>query len=122
MSTSYKVVILAIATWYGEDHHGLPMSNGEPFNMHAMTCATWLYPIGTILTVEYVGDSVEVVVTDKCDNATEIDLSKAAFAKICDPDAGQLGPDGTGTRATVIFELEKQTEEWMEKYGDPQDL
>ena len=86
----HTYVMMAIATFYGSAHHGKYMANNERYDMHALTCATWLYPIGTKLKVSYGIDSVIVTVTDKCDDKTDIDLSYAAFKAICDPDAGRI--------------------------------
>ena len=106
---SYEVIVLAICTWYADAHQGKTMANGEPFDMHNYTCATWLYPLGTELIVKYGNNSVIVLVTDRCDKKTEIDLSYAAFYKICNPDLGRM-------QAQVIFRLSDQTAEWKSKF------
>jgi rare lipoprotein A len=79
-----------VASWYGEEHRGLPMANGEPFNPDAMTCASWFYRFGTRLVVTSGGKSVIVTVTDRGPNRRFlktrrrriIDLSRAAFARL----------------------------------------
>lgn len=65
------------------------MANGETFDEHAYTCATWLYPFGATLRITNLqtDEEVVVVVTDRIGRRfaeTRIDLSKAAFAKIAD--------------------------------------
>ncbi len=69
------------------------MANGDKFRDEGFTCACRLYPLGTRLRVTNLenGRDVEVRVTDKIGKrfATKrIDLSKAAFQKICDLDKG----------------------------------
>lgn len=82
----------AQASWYGERHHGLPMANTKPFDMHAMTCAaTKRFKLGDRLRVTHEGKSVVVTVTDRGDFerlGRTLDLSRAAFAKIADLKTG----------------------------------
>ena len=106
------ITILSICTWYGEAHEGKTMANGEPFCMDCLTCATYLWPLGTQLEVEYKGNKVFVEVTDRCDDKTEIDLSKEAFNAICDLDKGRI-------EVAVTFRYEDQTKVWKDKYGEP---
>lgn len=65
------------------------MSNGETFDDNAYTCATRLYPLGSILRVTALGTkkalSVRVRVTDRIGKRfakKRIDLSKTAFRQI----------------------------------------
>jgi len=104
-----KILFLAIATWYGSAHHGKPMANGKLYDMTDMTVATYLYPLGTELEVRYGEQSVYVLVTDRCDTKTEIDMSRASFEKLMDLKIG---------RATVevIFDYDRQSNDWKEKY------
>lgn len=86
-----KIIFLAVATWYGGEHHGKIMANGETFDMNnPCTCATWLYPLGTELEVSYQGKTIYVLVTDRCDDKTEIDLSMAGFEMLTDLDKGRI--------------------------------
>ena len=79
-----------VASWYGEEHRGLPMANGKPFDPDKLTCASWFYPFGTKLLVRSGSRSVVVTVTDRGPNRRFlktkrrriIDLSRAAFARI----------------------------------------
>ena len=41
-----------IASWYGQDFHGLRTSNGEIYNMHEMTAAHKTLPMDTVLLVK----------------------------------------------------------------------
>ena len=73
------------ASWYGEGYRGKLMANGERFNPDAMTCACWLWPLGTKLEIQHGQRSVIVTVTDRGPAASldrMIDLSLAAFARI----------------------------------------
>lgn len=56
-----------IASWYGDDFHGKPTSSGEIYNMHAMTAAHKILPLGTHVKVTNVlnGKSVIVRVNDR---------------------------------------------------------
>ena len=56
-----------VASWYGRYHHGRPMANGQPFNMHALTIAHKDIPLGTRVELEnpQTGEKAEAVVTDR---------------------------------------------------------
>lgn len=56
-----------VASWYGQEHHGKPMANGEPFNMHAATIAHKELPLGTKVELRnpQTGQKVLAVVTDR---------------------------------------------------------
>lgn len=82
-------------SFYSEAHHGRPMANGRPFNMHALTTASPSLPMGTVLIVRNVqnGQSVQVTVTDRgpAKRLNRIlDLSKAAFAKLAPTSKGVI--------------------------------
>lgn len=93
LSTSYAGHH-GIASWYGEELRGSPMANGQPFNPSLFTCATWLYPMGTVLRVEHEGRYVLVLVTDRGPHKRYkkriIDLSYAAFSSLAHPDLGLI--------------------------------
>jgi rare lipoprotein A len=79
-----------VASWYGDECAQKPMANGRPFNPGAMTCASWFYPLGTVLKVTKTEDPrrwVIVKVTDRGPNkrllrTRQIDLSRAAFSAL----------------------------------------
>ncbi len=56
-----------VASWYGRYHHGRPMANGQPFNMHGLTIAHKDMPLGTRVELENpdTGQKAEAVVTDR---------------------------------------------------------
>jgi LysM repeat protein len=58
---------LVVASWYGPNHHGKLMANGQPFDMYADTVAHPSLPFDTPLrlTNPANGRSVEVRVTDR---------------------------------------------------------
>ena len=90
-----------IASWYGPNFHGKYTSNGEIYNMYALTAAHKTLPMNTIVKVTNLnnGKSVIVRINDRGPfvKGRIIDLSYAAGAKI--------GLDKTGiapVRLTVI--------------------
>jgi rare lipoprotein A len=88
-----------LASWYGEEHRGKLMANGKRFNPDKPTAASWFYPLGTKLRVTVKSTSgrrrsVQVTVTDRgpardlVRQGRIIDLGRAAFEKIAQPDLG----------------------------------
>lgn len=82
--------VRGLASWYGAEHAGQPMANGEPFDPARLTCAAWDWPLGSILAV-YCPEAqrtVIVVVTDRGPaprlraQGRVVDLSAAAFAAL----------------------------------------
>lgn len=80
-------------THYKGTYTGKLMANRQPYDPFAMTCASWDYPLGTMLLVSYEGRSVIVEVTDRHstnhkpspeESLTDIDLSFTAFCKLID--------------------------------------
>jgi rare lipoprotein A len=88
------------ASWYGPNFHGKLTSNGEKYNMWAMTAAHKTLPMNTIVKVinQRNGKSTVVRINDRGPFVSTriIDLSKAAASKI--------GMIGTGT-APVTLEV-----------------
>ena len=76
----------AVASWYGRELHGRRTSSGQPFDMHAFTCAHRTYPFGTKLKITNSanGKTVHCVVNDRGPTSKDrdIDLSYAAAKKI----------------------------------------
>lgn len=74
------------ASWYGPNFHGKLTSNGETFNMWAMTAAHKTLPMNTIVKVTNLRNGLSVVVriNDRGPfvQTRIIDLSKAAASKI----------------------------------------
>jgi rare lipoprotein A len=71
-----------IASWYGAPYHNRRGSNGEVYNMHAMTAAHLTLPLGSIARITNVktGHSALVRITDRGPFVTGriVDLSLAA--------------------------------------------
>lgn len=89
-----------IASWYGEKFHGRRTSNGEVYNMYAMTAAHKTLPIPSYLRVTNPanGRSVVVRVNDRGPFHDDriIDLSYAAAKKL-----------GYHNQGTALVELER---------------
>ncbi len=83
-----------IASWYGKAFHGRPTSNGETYNMYAMTAAHPTLPIPSYIRVTNVtnGRSVVVRVNDRgpFHGGRIVDLSYAAAYKLDYINAGSV--------------------------------
>jgi len=75
-----------LASWYGPPYHNRRGSNGEVYNMHAMTAAHRTFPLGSIVRVTNVktGSSAVVRITDRGPfiSGRILDLSLAAARKV----------------------------------------
>jgi len=75
-----------IASWYGPNFHGKKTSNGETYNMNAMTAAHKTYPMNTMVKVTNrdTGASAVVRINDRGPfvSGRIIDLSKTAAKKV----------------------------------------
>jgi rare lipoprotein A len=75
-----------IASWYGPPYHNRRGSNGEVYNMHAMTAAHRTFPLGSIVRVTNVktGSMALVRITDRGPfiPGRILDLSLAAAKKV----------------------------------------
>ena len=89
------------ASWYGKDFHGKKTSNGETYDMHAMTAAHKTLPLGVFVKVKNTDNGRETVVrvNDRGPfvKGRIIDLSYAAAKK--------LGVDIAGTAPVRIEAL-----------------
>jgi rare lipoprotein A len=77
---------VGLASWYGPPYHNRRGSNGEIYNMHAMTAAHRTYPLGSVVRVTNVktGSHALVRITDRGPfiRGRVIDLSLAAAEKL----------------------------------------
>lgn len=78
-----KIQYTGLASWYGAQHQGRKMANGQRFDRHKYTAASWYFPLGTMIRVVNLknGESVEVTITDRGPNLRLhriLDLSEAA--------------------------------------------
>lgn len=75
-----------LASWYGPPYHNRRGSNGEVYNMHAMTAAHRTFPLGSIVRVTNVktGSTALVRITDRGPfiRGRVVDLSLAAARKV----------------------------------------
>ena len=75
-----------LASWYGPPYHNRRGSNGEVYNMHAMTAAHRTFPLGSIVRVTNVktGATAAVRITDRGPfiPGRVVDLSLAAAQKL----------------------------------------
>jgi len=75
-----------IASWYGPPYHNRRASNGEVYNMHAMTAAHRTFPLGSIVRVTNLktGHAAVVRITDRGPfiPGRVVDLSLAAAQKV----------------------------------------
>lgn len=90
-----------IASWYGKDFHGKKTSNGEIYNMYAMTAAHKTLPLGTYVRVHNLENDrrVELRINDRGPfvRGRIIDLSfKAADA------IGIVGPGTARVEVTAL--------------------
>jgi rare lipoprotein A len=74
--------MIGIASYYGHEHHGRYMANGNRFNEHKLTAASHSLPLGSRVRVTNLRNrkSVVVTITDRMPkrNTRIIDLSAAA--------------------------------------------
>ena len=84
------------ASWYGKEHRGQLMANGQHFNPDKLTAASWFYELGTKVVVTCADRRVVVEITDRgpskrlVQKGRTIDLSRAAFAKLASPTLGLI--------------------------------
>ncbi len=62
LPSSEGYVESGIASWYGPDFHGKSTSNGEIYNMHAITAAHKLLPMQTMLLVQNLENGKQTIV------------------------------------------------------------
>jgi rare lipoprotein A len=94
-----------MASWYGRDFHGKKTSNGEFYNMYAMTAAHKTLPLGTYVRVHNLENNRSVVVriNDRGPfvRGRVIDLSYTA--------AKDIGIVGPGTAWVEVVALGRRT-------------
>ena len=80
------LVETGLASWYGAPYHNRRGSNGEVYNMHAMTAAHRTLPLGSVVRVTNpkTGSSALVRITDRGPfiDGRILDLSLAAAKKV----------------------------------------
>ncbi|MDD9302882.1 MAG: septal ring lytic transglycosylase RlpA family protein [Desulfobacter sp.] len=101
LATASGYVEKGTASWYGKKFHGRKTSNGETYNMYAMTAAHKTLPMNTWVRVENLnnGQQIQVRVNDRGPFVTGriIDLSYSGAHKI-----GMVGPGTARVRVTAL--------------------
>ena len=81
-----------VASWYGEDYHGRPMANGDPYNMFGNTIAHKELPLGTKVELKNprTGQTASAVIADRGPyiEGRDIDLSYGLASKLSMVEAG----------------------------------
>jgi rare lipoprotein A len=83
---SYPGHMKVVASWYGKEHHGRAMANGEIFDMNAATIAHKEIPLGTRVELENpsTGQRAKAVVADRGPYVAgrDVDLSYGLAKKL----------------------------------------
>jgi rare lipoprotein A len=107
-----------VASWYGKDFHGASTSNGEKYDMYAMTAAHKTLPLPTFARVTNIenGRSVVVRINDRgpFHERRIIDLSYAAAIK--------LGIHVRGTGEVVVEAIDSGAAELAQASAVPGDV
>ena len=107
--------IYGIASWYGDPFHGRRTSNGEVYDMHAMTAAHRTLPFQTVVRVHNLdnGKKVEVRLNDRGPfvKGRIIDLSHAAAEEI------DMVRPGTARVRLEILRIQVNTEKLTIQVG-----
>jgi rare lipoprotein A len=108
---SAKVRSVGIASWYGKQHQGKRMANGEKFDRHKLTAACWFLPLGSEVRVRNLanGKEITVLITDRGPAVRLnriIDLSEEA--------AIQLDFQQAGTTPVALFPVQRFEPETVE--------
>jgi peptidoglycan lytic transglycosylase len=115
LATHEGFVQTGVASWYGKDFHGKRTSNGEKYDMNAMTAAHKTLPLGVFVKVRNIDNGHETVVrvNDRGPfvKGRILDLSYAAARK--------LGVDVAGTAKVRIEALGYRTSV-ADKYNAPE--
>lgn len=89
------------ASWYGEDFHGRPTSSGEIYDMHSISAAHKILPLGTYVRATNLanGRAIVVRINDRGPfvKGRVIDFSYAAAKKI-----GLVGPGIARVRLVAL--------------------
>lgn len=98
---SEPVMIEGEASYYAKEYLGKKMANGQPYNPHRHTMATWDFPLGSIVKLEYTSRNgvLRTVICEVTDRGPakslvakgrRFDLSYSAFRMLENPKAGVI--------------------------------
>ncbi len=86
VTSAHGYVETGLASWYGANLHGKRTASGEPFDMHALTAAHKMLPLGALARVTFLatGKSILVRINDRgpFTEGYVIDLSYAAAKQL----------------------------------------
>lgn len=86
LDNAHNFTQLGMASWYGKAFHGKKTASGERFNMHALTAAHRVLPLGSKVLVTNLanGNTVVLRINDRgpFHNDRVIDVSKKAAKKL----------------------------------------
>lgn len=105
LASASGFVQTGIASWYGRKFHGRKTSNGETYNMHAMTAAHKTLPLGTWVSVHNLENNRKIVVRVN-------DRGPFVYGRIIDlsyTGAKRIGIVGTGTAKVRVTALGRAT-------------
>ena len=114
IDSAHGFVETGVASWYGRQFHGRKTSNGETYNMYAMTAAHKTLPMNTWVMVHNLDNNrrIKVRINDRGPfvSGRIIDLSYTGAKKI-----GIVGPGTARVRLTALG----QAVSYSEKTKDP---
>ena len=108
VSRPYAEQPTVVASYYSYECAGKPTASGEIFDPEKLTAAMWGVPFGTLVRVQ-LGPATNSVVVRINDRGPakhlnrKIDLSRRAFAKLADTDAGLIN-----VKLTILSENENR--------------
>jgi rare lipoprotein A len=105
LASASGFVQTGIASWYGRKFHGRKTSNGETYNMYAMTAAHKTLPLGTWVSVHNLENNRKIVVRIN-------DRGPFVYGRIIDlsyKGAKKIGIAGKGTARVRITALGRAT-------------
>ncbi|MCP4721550.1 MAG: septal ring lytic transglycosylase RlpA family protein, partial [Desulfobacteraceae bacterium] len=105
MASAHGYVEKGIASWYGKKFHGRKTSNGETYNMYAMTAAHKTLPMGTWVKV-YNRDTRQEVTLRVNDRGPFV---RGRIIDLSYTGAKKLGMVGPGTARVKVIALGKAT-------------
>jgi rare lipoprotein A len=118
ISSAHGFVEEGVASWYGKDFHGRKTSNGETYDMYAMTAAHKTLPMNVYLKVTNLdsGRATVVRVNDRGPfvKSRIIDLSYSAAKEL-----GVVGPGTAPVRIEALGYRDNKPEDAVPRYRQP---
>jgi len=114
MASAQGYVEKGVASWYGKKFHGRKTSNGETYNMYALTAAHKTLPMGTWVKV-YNRDTRQEITVRVNDRGPFV---RGRIIDMSYTGAKKLGMVGPGTARVIVTALGKATA-YSEKTKEP---